>query len=356
MKESSLVIFSSLPAVGGHTTTTLKLCEILSPSFDRTQVLYKTMPGHGHSLAAEQQLLAAGVGVQRLGNPLTCVRRVGRPQTFLAVGMRHQSPLLAVLLRPRHSAYYHITHELSSQVLRQLTLYKRFFSSLIFLSPATYREFPSHDPQRRGLNWAVQPTEVAGGFRPRGLRREGPPRLGFLGRLNRSKGVQILLDLMARVRVPCELHIAGAGEMEPEIEQAAQRVGGEGRIFFHGAFSADRRNDFLNDFFARIDWLCVPTLDEREGLPNVILEALQAGVPVLASATGGMRSFAMTELGPAPDEVVQLVEPERMMAAIEARLLEPALDVSELCRGYFSNYFSDAVVRGHWRRILNLPA
>ena len=49
MKARQLVIFTSLPEVGGHTTTTIKLCELLRPMFEQICVLIKDIPGHGFS-------------------------------------------------------------------------------------------------------------------------------------------------------------------------------------------------------------------------------------------------------------------------------------------------------------------
>ena len=101
----------------------------------------------------------------------------------------------------------------------------------------------------------------------------------------------------------------------------------------------------------------MPSLDDREGIPNVILEALQFGVPVLATRSGGMRSFEMSELGPADPEVIRLVEPEEYAAALAAHAsAPPPAALRKRCRDYFETFFSDAVLAGRWRKIFSISA
>ncbi|MEI6070159.1 MAG: glycosyltransferase family 4 protein [Verrucomicrobiae bacterium] len=349
MKPRSLVIFSSLPEVGGHTTTTLKLCELLRPMFGDIRVLIKDIPGHGFSASAAGELSRTGVRIARCTGRLCLPGGRGRPDVFLAVGMRHLSPVLALLLRARQSFYYHITHELNPPVLRQLRIYSAFFSKLVFISPATARRYPA----RGAAVWAVQPTELAMRPGPAGARLPGPPRFGFLGRLTAEKGAGVLADLIEKSQAPCELHIAGRGPEEEALRRRQEK--NPGRFFLHGAFAASERTDFLGRFFSGIDRLCVPSLDDREGIPNVILEALQFGVPVLATRTGGMRSFAMDELGPADPDVVRLVEPHELPEALSAAS-PPSPELRGRCREYYGRFFSDAVLASHWRKLLSIPA
>jgi len=352
MNARSLVIFSSLPEVGGHTTTTLKLCELLQPMFGSVHVLVKDIPGHGFSPDAFDVLRRQGIHVVRCPgrDPVQWWKIVSEyrgADVFLAIGMRHLSPILSALISARKSIYYHITHELTPAVIRQMKTYRLFFSQLAFISPATAKLFPAHTPSA----WALQPTElpIQPGAEPR---RPGRPRVGFLGRLNEAKGLAVLMDLVGRSTIPCELHVAGSGPME-DIVLERQRRNPE-TFFFHGSFSAAGRAEFLRQFFSEIDFLCVPSMDDREGMPNVILEALQFGVPVLATCTGGMRSFAMPALGPASPDVVQIVEPTNFPAAFRSLLSTPppTESVRERCRAYFEKFFSDSVLAVDWGKIL----
>lgn len=359
--RGQIVLFSSLPLVGGHTTITLKLCEMLAEG--RTlHLIVKDMSGHGYSSEAAETLKRLGVTVTRLPGYRDgfsffralwqIVHANRRPSVFLSLGMRHLSPLLAALLRPRRSYYYHITHELSPATLSQIGIYRRFFSRVIFISPATLELYRQGLSRPAGLDWAVQLTGLAVKTSPP-PRPPGPVRFGFLGRLTPDKGIRLLLDFSARAVLPCEIHVAGRGACEEEVRAAARRTG-PGRVVFHGAYEAGKRADFFGDFFARIDWLCVPSLDDREGVPTVILEALQFGVPVLATNSGGMRSFGMKDFGPASRGIVRLLEP-RDFAAELTRLTSsapPGEADRRRCREYYHDYFRDDVVRKRWLRIL----
>lgn len=359
MKARRLVIFSSLPEVGGHTTTTLKLCELLQPMFEEICVITKDIPGHGFSEDAREELLRGKVKVFRVssarpGDFLRTLSLCGNPDVFLAIGMRHLSPVLALLIGARQSLYYHITHELSPAILRQLRVYKWFFSRLVFLSPATARLYAGSTGHPGPSAWAVQPTSLPQEAASPPDRAPGPVRFGLLGRLTEEKGVGLLSALVEKSPVPCELHIAGRGPKEAELLRL-QRAHPD-RFIFKGAFTAKERGAFLAKFFSEIDYLCVPSLDDREGIPNVILEALQSGVPVLATKTGGMRSFAMGELGPADPSVVRLVEPDEYPAAFGEFLQAPLPPSAtrKRCVEYFERYFADQILAIHWSRILSI--
>lgn len=358
-KPASLVMFSSLPLVGGHTIITLKLCEILRDRFSQICVITKEMPGHGHSLLAVKQLEAMGVKVTTLHgsklNSLSSLTRIfiheRQPDVFLSIGMRHLSPALVLALRPKQSVHYHITHELSPKILRQLTLYQRVFTKLVFISPATWLDYRKKSETGQTY-WAVQATECPVPPPLKVLRESGPIRFGLLGRLNEAKGSKTLLDFMNKTPVACELHVAGRGEYEKEFTAFASKNNPLRTVTYHGSYDADQRTEFLKSFFNKIDYLCVPSLDDREGVPTVILEALQHGVPTLATHTGGTRSFSMKQFGPATPDVVQLFSPTEIQSVLQNAAASPAPKASAQCRDYYRKYFSDAVLSAHWYAIL----
>ena len=359
MKARQLVIFTSLPEVGGHTTTTIKLCELLRPMFEQICVLIKDIPGHGFSEAARDELVRNGVRTIRfsLGNPWGWRGIPGacrNADVFLVIGMRHLSPALALLIGARQSVYYHITHELSLPVLRQLRINGRIFSKLVFISPATSHHYSGSSGTAAKPFWALQPTELSPGVAAGRARTPGPVRFGFLGRLTDEKGAGFLADLIEKSPVPCELHSAGRGPQEADLRARQDRR--PDRFFFRGSFTAVERTAFLGRFFSGIDRLCVPSLDDREGIPNVILEALQFGVPILATRSGGMRSFEMSELGPADPEVIRLVAPADFSGMLEALAAAPPPSeaLRKRCRDYYETFFSDAVLAGRWRKIFSI--
>ncbi|MFZ4775484.1 MAG: hypothetical protein ACOYM3_08990, partial [Terrimicrobiaceae bacterium] len=131
-----LVLFTSLPKVGGHSTLTLGLCRMLKPHFSEIEIWCKVMPEHGHSEALAGKLGELGCRVRMLSGPdgkliplsllrflLGSLRR--RPAVFFTLAMRHLSPLLAVLSLAPLRLYYQITHDLKPGTIRTLRLYSQ---------------------------------------------------------------------------------------------------------------------------------------------------------------------------------------------------------------------------------------
>lgn len=112
--------------------------------------------------------------------------------------------------------------------------------------------------------------------------REGP-LVGVVARLQPEKGVANFLKAAARV-IPCvpetQFIVAGDGPLREELETLVRRLGLERNIHFLG-FRSDARS-----LTGLLDVLAVSSL--TEGAPLVVLEAMGAGVPVVASAVGGI--------------------------------------------------------------------
>jgi glycosyltransferase involved in cell wall biosynthesis len=100
----------------------------------------------------------------------------------------------------------------------------------------------------------------------------------FVGRLTAGKGVHVLIDAIREC--PGEsLMVVGDG---PEREALETRASGLERVTFAGEVSRDD----VNRYFARAKMLVLPSF--HEGQPNVLMEAMARGVPVVASAVGGI--------------------------------------------------------------------
>ena len=101
--------------------------------------------------------------------------------------------------------------------------------------------------------------------------------VGFLGRIDPSKGLDILLD--AAVRVSNVRVLVGGSGSDAYVEDFKQRYLSE-RVEFAGYVQPA-------EFFQRIDVLAVPSIWE-EPLGRVIYEAYSFGVPVIVPRAGGM--------------------------------------------------------------------
>lgn len=111
-----------------------------------------------------------------------------------------------------------------------------------------------------------------------GGRPEGPLRIGFLGRLHPTKGLDVLLDAcQSMAGTDWELRIGGSGA--PAQEERLRTLG-DPRISFLGWQNT-------RDFLAKVDVMVVPSI-WNDPLPRVVFEAFCAGVPVVGSRIGGI--------------------------------------------------------------------
>ncbi len=101
------------------------------------------------------------------------------------------------------------------------------------------------------------------------------PVFGTAGALVEHKGHVVLLEALSKVRGT--LLVAGDGKLRAALSRQAESLGG--RVSFLGALPS------LSGFFADIDVFVHPSLDEAAG--SVLVEAMAAGVPVVATTAGG---------------------------------------------------------------------
>jgi glycosyltransferase involved in cell wall biosynthesis len=142
----------------------------------------------------------------------------------------------------------------------------------------------------------------------------GRPRVVYVGRLSRQKGVDTLLDVAARLRTPgVRVLLVGDGPERRSLERAIRRRGLDDRVRITGFVPHHEIPAVLQ----HADVLCLPSRYEELG--SVLLEAMRAGLPIVASRTGGIPDA----VGPA----ARLVRPEDVLgfaAAIDALLADRA--------------------------------
>jgi glycosyltransferase involved in cell wall biosynthesis len=128
----------------------------------------------------------------------------------------------------------------------------------------------------------------------------------FVGNLVPVKGIDVLLQ--ACRSLPGEnwqLHLVGAGPQRAALERQVRSTGLASRVVFHGAVS----HEDLPDWFRAADLFVLAS--RSEGVPNVLLEAMACGLPLVASDVGGIPEIA--GLG-----VSRLVPPERPSVLADA--------------------------------------
>jgi glycosyltransferase involved in cell wall biosynthesis len=353
-----LTLFTSLPSVGGHTTITLGLCSLLRDQLDDITVLVKEMPGHGHCEAAEVELQNIGCrvllmrGLSTSGILAQAATKWRRPDCFLSMGMRHMGPILSSLLRPKVSLNYHITHEMTHSVQSLLWFQSFFFTKTIFISPATELAWRSGRGAGRPAASITQPAEI--GLKPvEAISAAAPVSFGFIGRLNEAKGSKELLEFARSGQCDAHLVVAGAGEFENNFADLSSKSGGRVSVEYLGAFASSARREFLQVFFSKIDYLIVPSQDDREGMPTVILEALQAGVPVIATRSGGTIALEFEDYMCPDQPCVRLIDQDQVIQTLGelARVARPSEPAKRACVALFRKRFSNAAIKQLWSSV-----
>ena len=109
----------------------------------------------------------------------------------------------------------------------------------------------------------------------------------FVGALTKSKGLQILIKTMPQIikAVPeTKLIIAGEGYHREKLEQLASNLGVDKHVQFVGLLRKS-----LPLYMKSSDVFTLPSF--QENFPVAILEAMAAGIPVIASRVGGIKDI-----------------------------------------------------------------
>ncbi len=111
----------------------------------------------------------------------------------------------------------------------------------------------------------------------------------FVGRFQRQKNIFFLLEQMELLfknnKKDFELHLVGQGPSEKSLKRYSKSLGISSKIFWHGWSSKEKLKKYYQESFCLIN----PSL--CEGMPNVVLEAMACGLPVIASNVPGNDSL-----------------------------------------------------------------
>lgn len=165
-----------------------------------------------------------------------------------------------------------------------------------------------HNQARIGWNAGVAPMAIEA-LKDRLQIEDGEKIVLAVGRFSLEKGH---IDLIRAFAALCtqnpvlkaRLVLVGEGPERAHLNQAAEKLGIAKRVVFAGQISD------VGPYFALADVLALPS--HGEGSPNVLLEAMAAGLPVVSTTVGG---------------IPEIVEHEK------SALLLPAGDVSAMTRG-----------------------
>jgi glycosyltransferase involved in cell wall biosynthesis len=175
-------------------------------------------------------------------------------------------------------------------------------------------------------------------FTPR-ARPDRDPRLRVLavGRFVEKKGFSTLVDALARLQVPALLRIVGTGVGQPALEESIARQGLTDTVELAGR----RSHDELPDDYAWADVVAIPSVvdsnGDRDGLPNVALEAMASRRPMVVS---DVSALGATVRAAGSGLVVPPGDPAALAAALD-ELAAPSLraELGTAGRHYAEQHF-----------------
>ena len=141
-----------------------------------------------------------------------------------------------------------------------------------------------------------------------------PVELLFVGRLAPVKGLRVLLEAMKRVDAPIRLTIVGDGPDRANLEQIAVPLGE--RVRFTGYLSQQQVAETL----AKTHIVVLPSF--AEGVPVMLMEAMAAGLPVIATRVAGTGELVEDGVS---GRLVPPGDSETLAQAIDALATDPDL-------------------------------
>jgi len=175
-----------------------------------------------------------------------------------------------------------------------------------------------------------------------------PPLIGYIGRLSPEKGVLQLVRALPAIlgdHKDLRVCIGGAGQLKESIKTLLEEEEISDRIDLPGWISHDE----LPHYFNRFRLLILPS--DTEGLPNIMLEAIACGTPVLATPVGaipdviqdGITGFIMENNSP------ECIAKNVIRALNHANLPQ----IAENGRKFVEEHYSFERTAGNWKEIIS---
>ncbi len=174
-----------------------------------------------------------------------------------------------------------------------------------------------------------------------------PPLIGYIGRLSGEKGIQHFAQALPAIlsdRQDLRVLIGGDGQLKESIEASLQAEGVTTRVDRPGWISHDDLPNYLN----QLRLLVLPSY--TEGLPNIMLEAMACGTPVLATPVGAIRDVIIDGK---TGFIMENNSPECIAENVIRALNSPDLEeIVENGRRFVEENFTFERVVDRWKEVL----
>jgi glycosyltransferase involved in cell wall biosynthesis len=214
-------------------------------------------------------------------------------------------PSSGVMIRAAHAAGipviyqelgtpYHPPH--FEAFYEQFTSVLPFCSEVAALSPLLAEQCREKLPHSKATSVLPIMTDDTLNGTP-DIRRSSDDQLtfGFAARMEELKAPMDLIEAFGRVyrdHPNISLRFAGTGSQKAQVVSRAEELGIVDRCHFTGVYT---RPEEKTAFMKSLDVFVLPSLSE--GTPNGIIEAMSHGVPVVATAVGGIPDVVTSETG-----------------------------------------------------------
>ena len=153
----------------------------------------------------------------------------------------------------------------------------------------------------------------------------GPVQLLQVCRLIEKKGLDVTLRAVAKLRssgIPARITLAGEGPLRDELTQLAEQLGIAEFVTFAGFV----KGPALEQLFLASDIFVHPSRStasgDREGIPNSLIEAMGAGLPVISTRHSGIPEAVQDGVS---GLLIDCAEVDPLVAAIRRLLASPDL-------------------------------
>lgn len=236
-----------------------------------------------------EALLETGVPVVRMvhDHDLYCMRSYKYNYFTRRICERAASPFClfpcGALFARNHGEGLPLKWVSYSSKLKEIKLNQKF-DRLIVASQFMKQELERNgfEPEKIEIHPPVPPAadpELQSNFSDRNV-------ILYAGQITRGKGVDVLLESLARVRVPFECLIFGDGNHRPFCERLSRRLGLAGRVHFKGYAPPGELDEYRRQASVAVVSSVWP-----EPFGAVGVEAMRHGLPVVAFDAGGIREW-----------------------------------------------------------------
>lgn len=171
--------------------------------------------------------------------------------------------------------------------------------------------------------------------------------IGFIGRLSLEKGIRQFVETIPMITdLKFDFFIVGDGDEKQMVEEFVGEKGLTERVHLTGNVDTKQVIDVLNS----LKLLVLPSFSE--GLPNIVLEAMACGTPVLATRVGGIPDVIEDGVN---GFLVDGNEPDQLSTAIRNTMARDDLaDISFAAESFIRINYSDEPVIKKWNEMIKL--